>query len=90
MVLQTWITFKKGTRGLLPPRGCSQNMFIDVDEILHMFMFVRVRVRERLSATPGHVIGQGPAPGGGVVPCGGGGRGELKKLGVFGRVLKSC
>ena len=36
---------------------------------------IRVRVRERLSATPGHVIGQGPAPGGGVVPCGGGGGG---------------
>ncbi len=39
-------------------------------------VYVRVRViRERLSATPGHVIGQGPAPGGGVVPCGGGGSG---------------
>ena len=35
--------------------------------------FIRVRVRERLSATPGHVIGQGPAPGGRVVPRGGGG-----------------
>ncbi len=35
---------------------------------------VRVRViRERLSATPGHVIGQGPAPGGWVVPRGRGG-----------------
>ena len=33
---------------------------------------IRVRVRERLSATPGHVIGQGPAPGGRVVPRGGG------------------
>ncbi len=31
---------------------------------------IRVRViRERLSAPPGHVIGQGPAPGGGVVPA---------------------
>ncbi len=39
-------------------------------------LLIRVRViRERLSATPGHVIGQGPAPGGGVVPCGGGGGG---------------
>ncbi len=47
-------------------------------------ILVRVRVRERLSATPGHVIGQGPASGGGLVPCGGGGRGELKKLRVFG------
>ena len=37
------------------------------------FIFIRVRVRERLSATPGHVIGQGPAPGGQIVPCGGGG-----------------
>ncbi len=27
---------------------------------------------ERLSATPGHVIGQGPAPRGQIVPCGGG------------------
>ncbi len=35
---------------------------------------IRVRViRERLSATPGHVIGQGPAPGGQIVHCGGGG-----------------
>ena len=34
-----------------------------------------MRVRERLSATPGHVIGQGPAPGGRVVPRGGGGGG---------------
>ncbi len=34
-----------------------------------------MRVRERLSATPGHVIGQGRAPREGVVPCGGGGRG---------------
>ncbi len=49
-----------------------------------------MRVRERLSATPGLVIGQGPAPGGGVVPCGGGGRGELKKLRDFGLFLKSC
>ncbi len=32
-----------------------------------------MRVRERLSATPGHVIGQGPAPGGGVVTRGGSG-----------------
>ncbi|MDP6211922.1 MAG: hypothetical protein QF474_12260 [SAR324 cluster bacterium] len=49
-------------------------------------------IRERLSATPGHVIGQGPAPGGGVVPCGSGsgGGGDLKKLRVFGLVLKSC
>ena len=51
---------------------------------------IRVRVRERLSATSGHVIGQGPAPGGGVVPCGGGsgggsgGGGDLKKLRDFG------
>ncbi len=47
---------------------------------------IRVRViRERLSATPGHVIGQGPAPRGGVVPCGGGsgGGGDLKKLRVY-------
>ncbi len=51
---------------------------------------IRVRVRERLSATPGHVIGQGPAPGGGVVPCGGGGRGECTFLRVYGLVLKSC
>ena len=29
-------------------------------------------IREQLSATPGHVIGQGPAPVGGVVPCGDG------------------
>ena len=37
---------------------------------------VRVRViRERLSATPGHVIGQGPAPAGQIVHCGGGGGG---------------
>ena len=52
-------------------------------------------IRERLSATPGHVIGQGPAPEGGVVPCGGGrgrgrgrGRGECTFLRVFGLVLK--
>ena len=53
-------------------------------------IIIRVRViRERLSATPGHVIGQGPAPGGGVVPCGGGGgRGECTFLRVFGLVLK--
>ena len=56
-------------------------------------LFIRVRViRERLSASPGHVIGQGPAPGGGVVPCGGGGggggRGECTFLRVFGLVLK--
>ncbi len=57
---------------------------------------IRVRVRERLSATPGHVIGQGPAPGGQIVPCGGGsgggsGGGDLKKLRVycmFGKKLK--
>ncbi len=36
---------------------------------------LRVRVRERLGATPGHVIGQGPAPEGGVVPRGGSGGG---------------
>ncbi len=35
---------------------------------------IRVRViRERLSATPEHVIAQGPAPGGQIVHCGGGG-----------------
>ena len=42
-------------------------------------LLVRVRVRERLRATPGHVIGQGPAPGGRVVPrwgAGSGGRGS--------------
>ncbi len=39
-------------------------------------VFIRVRViREWLSATPGHVIGQGPAPGGQIVHCGGGGGG---------------
>ena len=55
------------------------------------YCLVRVRViRERLSATPGHVIGQGPAPGGGVVPCGGGGRGrgDCTFLRVVGVVLK--
>ena len=55
---------------------------------------IRVRViRERLSATPGHVIGQGPAPGGGVVPCGGGGGGgggECNFLRCFALFLKSC
>ena len=56
---------------------------------------VRVRViRERLSATPGHVIGQGPAPGGGVVPCGGGGgrgrgRGECTFLRYYELFLKT-
>ena len=47
--------------------------------------YIRVRVRERLSATPGNVIGQGPAPGGQIVPCGGsgGGGGDLKKLRVY-------
>ena len=53
--------------------------------------YIRVRViRERLSATPGHVIGQGPAPGGGVVPCGGGGRGrgECTFLRCYGLFLK--
>ncbi len=56
--------------------------------ITYVCVYVRVRVRERLSATPGHVIGQAPAPGGGVVPCGGGsGRGELKKLRVVGFYL---
>ncbi len=38
-------------------------------------IIIRVRVREWLSATPGHVIGQGPAPRGRVVPRGGGGGG---------------
>ena len=33
--------------------------------------------RERLSAPPGHVIGQGPAPGGRVVPRGGGGESDF-------------
>ena len=32
-------------------------------------------IRERRSTTPGHVIGQGPVPGGRIVPCGGGGGG---------------
>ena len=51
-------------------------------------LVIRVRViRERLSATPGHVIGQGPAPGGGVVPCGGGG-GECTFLRYYGISLK--
>ncbi len=51
------------------------------------YSYIRVRVRERLSATPGHVIGQGPAPGGGVVPCGGGG-GECTFLRYYGLFLK--
>ena len=33
-------------------------------------LLIRVRViRERLSATPGHVIGQGPAPGEALFPA---------------------
>ena len=47
---------------------------------------IRVRVRERLSATPGHVIGQGPAPGGQIVPCGGdlvAGTGPSDQLGMY-------
>ena len=55
--------------------------------------FIRVRVRERLSATPGHVIGQGPAPGGGVVTCcgSGGGSGECTFLRVYGQIGRaSC
>ena len=62
-------------------------------ELLVTYEHIRVRVRERLSATPGHVIGQGPAPGGGVVPCGGGrgrGRGECTFLRCYGLFLKSC
>ena len=74
------------------PSLLSTNVgFIDILTVCVLF-FIRVRViRERLSATPGHVIGQEPAPGGGVVPCGGGTcRGELKKLRVVGLVFKSC
>ncbi len=41
-----------------------------------------------LSAPPGHVIGQGPAPGGGVVPCGGGGRGECTFLRYYDFLVK--
>ena len=38
--------------------------------ICHWFFIIRVRViRERLSATPGHVIGQGPAPGEALFPA---------------------
>ncbi len=44
-----------------------------------LFVYIRVRVREQLSATPGHVIGQGPAPGGRVVPRGGGYNGINKR-----------
>ena len=39
----------------------------------HHVLMIRVRVRERLSTTPGHVIGRGSAPGGRIVPRGGGG-----------------
>ncbi len=50
-------------------------------------------IRERLSVPPGHVIGQGPAPGGGVVPCGGGGggggsRGECTFLRYYDLLVK--
>ena len=67
-----------------------------MDRLWHLFakfegrVLIRVRVRERLSATPGHVIGQGPAPGGRVVPRGGGGGGESdfpsRKLTVWSKV----
>ena len=73
-----------------PPGPCVLGRV--VQGVLSM-MLVGVRVRERLSAPPGHVIGQGPAPGGGVVPCGGGGgRGECIFLRYYGRFLtcKSC
>ena len=64
--------------------------------LMFFLIYIRVRVRERLSATPGHVIGQGPAPGGQIVHCvgggsgGGGGGGECTFLRVVGLVLKSC
>ena len=43
---------------------------------------------ERLSAPPGHVIGQGPAPGGRVVPRGGGGESDFpsRKLTCWSKV----
>ena len=44
--------------------------------LLDVLQDIRVRViRERLSVPPGHVIGQGLAPGGQIVHCGGGGGG---------------
>ena len=42
---------------------------------MFMVLYQSEGYRERLSAPPGHVIGQGPAPGGRVVPRGGGGGG---------------
>ena len=56
----------------------------DLLETCYLIIGVRV-IRERLSATPGHVIGQGPAPGGQIVHCGGGGGG-----GDWAQILKSC
>jgi hypothetical protein len=38
MVLQTWLYQRRGQGASCRPGGCAQKMFIDVDEILHMFM----------------------------------------------------
>ena len=68
-------------------KACCAHVAITNEHIME----VRVRViRERLSAPPGHVIGQGPAPGGGVVPCGGGGggRGECTFLRYYDLLVK--
>ena len=40
-----------------------------------LFIFIRVRVKERISSPPGHVISQGVAPRARVVTCRGGGSG---------------
>ena len=47
------------------------------------FSFIRVRVKERISSPPGHVISQGVAPRARVVTCrGGGGHKSLIGAGV--------
>ena len=57
-----------------------------ISDLCFCYYSVRVRVRERLSAPPGHVIGQGPAPGGDVVPCGSGGEWPFARGGGDGGV----
>ena len=47
--------------------------------LLHIIIYyiIRVRVKERIIAVPGHVIGQGSGPRSWVVTCGGGGGNSL-------------
>ena len=63
MAVQTWTTSKKGTRGLLPPRGCTQDAYMSIESCCNDDLHLsceKLKVKIIASPCPANIIASRP------------------------------